>query len=536
MEFTKQLPENCIASILSALCITSASFSSLANTSTYLPENHAALQHIDCVVEPSEVIDVGSAVSGLLEAVYVNRSEGVAKGAVLAKLESAVEERTVQLTQSRAKSMTAIKMRQTGAAFEERNKKRNRALVESNSISAQDMDQIKTESELAKLQLSQERENKHLAGLEYERAKAALARRLIVSPVTGVVMERFKAVGEFVDEQPILRVARLNPLHVEAILPTRFLPSVGVGMTAGVTLDLLGGTSHKAKIIRVDRVADAASGTFGIQLSLKNDDYRIPAGVRCQLSLDTKTIERSAIDTTAELIAGAENKLPGSNTISEPAKIMALAVRNADVFYSSTKLPINKTEDQLLPRSKELLVSSPELFFTSSDKPDGDNKVSIPTNSVTAATQCFRIGPVASLEEYEELNDVFGSQYGEKTQSTIADYPGQTYLVMTPILDEPGMVTAKLQESKINDFYLMRSGVYKNRVSLGFYKQKPSAARRKSALDALGIESEILPRNPVKYWLDIRSSATPELNNNHYLVERSQSLGFPVQWLKQECQ
>lgn len=535
MEFTKQLPKNGNTSIWGALCITLASSACLANPSAYLPTNHTALQNIDCVVEPSEVIDVGSAVSGLLEAVYVNRSEGVAKGAVLAKLESAVEERTVQLTQSRAKSMTAIKMRQTGAAFEERNKKRNRALVASNSISAQDMDQIKTESELAKLQLSQERENKHLAGLEYERAKAALARRLIVSPVTGVVMERFKAVGEFVDEQPILRVARLNPLHVEAILPTRFLPSVGVGMTAGVKLDLLGDASHKAKIIRVDRVADAASGTFGIQLSLNNDNYKIPAGVRCQLSLDTNTIERSAIDTTAELIAGAESKLPKKKN-TEPAKIIALAIRNADEFYSSTKLPISKNKDVLLPRSKELVVASPELFFTSSGKVDSSSNEAISENNPAGATQCFRIGPASSPEEYEELNDVFGRQYGEKTQSKSVDYPGQTYLVMTPIMDHPSIVTARLKESNINDYYLMRSGTYKDRISLGFYKQKPSASRRKLELGSLGIESEILPRKPAKYWLDIRSSAAPKLNSNEYLLERIQSLAFPVQWLKQECQ
>jgi hypothetical protein len=34
----------------------------------------------------------------------------------------------------------------------------------------------------------------------------------------------------------------------------------------------------------VDRVADAASGTFGVRLSLANPDYRIPAGLRCKLS------------------------------------------------------------------------------------------------------------------------------------------------------------------------------------------------------------------------------------------------------------
>ena len=33
----------------------------------------------------------------------------------------------------------------------------------------------------------------------------------------------------------------------------------------------------------VDRIADAANGTFGVRVSLPNPDYRLPAGLKCKV-------------------------------------------------------------------------------------------------------------------------------------------------------------------------------------------------------------------------------------------------------------
>jgi hypothetical protein len=43
------------------------------------------------------------------------------------------------------------------------------------------------------------------------------------------------------------------------------------------------GGKHKARVVIVDRVLDAASGTFGIRLQLPNRKYKLPAGLRCQV-------------------------------------------------------------------------------------------------------------------------------------------------------------------------------------------------------------------------------------------------------------
>ena len=43
------------------------------------------------------------------------------------------------------------------------------------------------------------------------------------------------------------------------------------------------GGSYSAVVKVVDRVIDAASGTFGVRLELPNRERKIPAGVRCRV-------------------------------------------------------------------------------------------------------------------------------------------------------------------------------------------------------------------------------------------------------------
>ena len=43
--------------------------------------------------------------------------------------------------------------------------------------------------------------------------------------------------------------------------------------------------SHEAEVVVVDRVADAASGTFGVRLLLPNPDYKLLPGVKCRMKI-----------------------------------------------------------------------------------------------------------------------------------------------------------------------------------------------------------------------------------------------------------
>ena len=112
---------------------------------------------------------------------------------------------------------------------------------------------------------------------------SALAQRSIRSPVAGVVTDRLLSPGEFVKGTAILKLAQIHPLRVEVIAPVALLGKIAVGMRAEVQPEAPVSGSYPAIVTVVDRVVDAASGTFGVRLELPNPNYRLPAGLKCKV-------------------------------------------------------------------------------------------------------------------------------------------------------------------------------------------------------------------------------------------------------------
>lgn len=253
-----------------------------------VPQGNAAsevLSDMDCVIEPSRVVELGSAVPGLLAESFYDRSDFVSEGTLMARLESNVERITLAIATEASSSETAIDLRALTAEFGDRTRQRNATLAKTSGVSQQVMDQVTTEAQIAQLQLMQERESARLAALEVARARALLDRREIRSPISGSVTQRYKSSGEYVDSEPVYQIAQLDPLHVEVIVPIDYLGTIETGMTAAIELAIPGfeGQALAATVRRIDSVADAASATYGVRLLLENPDMTVPSGVRCQI-------------------------------------------------------------------------------------------------------------------------------------------------------------------------------------------------------------------------------------------------------------
>ena len=176
-----------------------------------------------------------------------------------------------------------IEEKRTNLDYAKRQFKRVDELYRKKGISFTDRDEASTEALLADLILSQAEKRMEIAKLELLRATKLLKRRTIHSPITGVVLQRLLSPGESVKDKPIIRVAQINIVNVEVIIPVEHFGSVNIGMQAEVMPKYPGATSRTATVTVVDRVVDAASDTFGVRLELQNPDLKIPGGVRCSI-------------------------------------------------------------------------------------------------------------------------------------------------------------------------------------------------------------------------------------------------------------
>ena len=247
------------------------------------PVATARAQELDCLIQPRELLALSSPVEGVIERVMVDRGDLVKQGTVVAVLESSAERAAVEIARARAGYESGIKSNQVRVDFGQRRLERTDEMYKKDLIPLKDLDEAETQKVLAELGLAEAQENKRLAELELTRAQAALALRTIASPISGVVVERMLAPGEFAKQAPILRVAQLDPLRVEVFVPVALLGRIQAGTRALVIPEAPFNQAMEASVTVVDKVADAASGTYGVRLELPNPGNRVPAGLKCKV-------------------------------------------------------------------------------------------------------------------------------------------------------------------------------------------------------------------------------------------------------------
>lgn len=241
-----------------------------------------AQQPLGCLIEPDYVAEVGSQVVGVIESMRVERGQGVRKGDVLALLRADVERAAVGVARSRSDAIADVQAANANAIFAKQRVDRARDLLEKKFISEQAYDQIKTEADVAAQKLAQAQEQRRLAQRELDLASSQLAMRTVRSPVNGVIVERYMAPGERVEEKPIVRVAVIDPLRVQVVAPSSMYGRIQMDAAASITPELTNAAPVTARVFLIDKVLDAASNTFRVTLRLPNPGNVLPAGLRCK--------------------------------------------------------------------------------------------------------------------------------------------------------------------------------------------------------------------------------------------------------------
>jgi RND family efflux transporter MFP subunit len=245
----------------------------------------AGAQPLGCLIEPSRMVDVGSPVIGVVDVVKVERGDRVAKGQIVATLHADVEQAAVRVAATRAKVSAEVQAAQSNYNLARQKLVRARDLVHRKFVSEQSLEQTRAEADVAEQRLAQAMNQRSIFGRELALAEAQLELRTIRSPVDGIIVERYMSGGERVEEKPIVRVATVDPLRVEIVLPATLYGSIRVGATLTVTPELPNAKPRRAKVVLVDSVIDGPSNTFRVRLELPNPKYDLPAGPRCKVDL-----------------------------------------------------------------------------------------------------------------------------------------------------------------------------------------------------------------------------------------------------------
>jgi RND family efflux transporter MFP subunit len=244
---------------------------------------------VDCLIEPSRVLDIRSPVAGLIEQVHAERGATVRRGAPLVTLESSVERAAAELSRFRAGMDGPTRLSEARLRQAQSRLKRTSDLADEAFTSQQAKEDAEADLAVAQAETLGAREARELARLDSALVAAQLAQRVVTSPIDGVVIEQNMHAGELADASegrpPILRLAQTHPLRVRLILPAAQHARVRAGQAVELTPELPAGSVHRATVTSVDRVVDAASGTFQVRIDLPNPRGALVGGMRCRARL-----------------------------------------------------------------------------------------------------------------------------------------------------------------------------------------------------------------------------------------------------------
>jgi multidrug efflux system membrane fusion protein len=199
-------------------------------------------------------------VGGVIRSLSVREGQRVRKGERLAEIEQT--EINAQVEQARQ-------------AFEkaERDVARGERLYGDQVISLEQLQDLRTQSAVAEAGLNSAKFNWNYAA--------------IVAPRDGTILRRLAEERELVSAgNPVIVLgAQDRGFIVRTGLADREIVQVKLGDVAEIRLDALPGAALKGRITEVASAADAASGMFGIEVSVDPGDLSLKSGLVAKLSI-----------------------------------------------------------------------------------------------------------------------------------------------------------------------------------------------------------------------------------------------------------
>jgi len=207
------------------------------------------------VAKPFNVVTISASLRDRITKIAVEEGDRITQGQVLVSLEAEKE----KLSADRLVQMVAKAQFDFNAA---------KRLFEQNVSSKDDM--LLKEVDLKRMQA------------ELNIAKAEVAQRELLSPLTGVVVHRYHEPGEAVNEaEPILQVMDSDKLLLLFYLEAPMLSVLKTGDEVAVTFsEMVPAVERKAKINFIDPEVDARSGMFRVRLLMDNSDHAIRPGMK----------------------------------------------------------------------------------------------------------------------------------------------------------------------------------------------------------------------------------------------------------------
>ena len=224
-------------------------------------------------IQPLNTINVGSQVSGTIEAIYVDYNSKVKKGDVLLKIEPSVLQASVDGAYA---SLVSSEAQRNYAKSEY---ERNKTLFDAGFISRAELEQSQTTYEQAE-------QNVNKMKSQYDRAVTNLGYATITSPVDGTVISRQVDVGQTVaasfQTPDLFEIAEdLSQMQIETSVSEADIGMIAEGQSVTFTVDAYPSQTFEGFVrqVRLSPTITSNVVVYTVVIDVDNTDLRLKPGM-----------------------------------------------------------------------------------------------------------------------------------------------------------------------------------------------------------------------------------------------------------------
>ncbi|MBI4775878.1 MAG: efflux RND transporter periplasmic adaptor subunit [Deltaproteobacteria bacterium] len=181
-----------------------------------------------------------------------------------------------------------------------------------------------------------------------------LRKKTVRAPLSGVVVERFTQVGEWLNEgDAVAHLFLVDPSKVVVPVPEKYIQHLAVGDKATIAFDALEGEKFTGELYAIIPKGDEAARTFPVHIRLANPGRSVKPGMLARVNLGVGQPRKALlVSKDAIVLSGAERSVVKIND----GKAVPVSVRMGDEYDGRVEVEGElKPGDQVVVRGNERL-------------------------------------------------------------------------------------------------------------------------------------------------------------------------------------
>jgi RND family efflux transporter MFP subunit len=227
---------------------------------------------------------ISSKLMGAIQAIHVHEGDRVKTGDLLLSIDprtvkAQLEQAEAALREARRAETSALSARDAAAAASQLASgtlARYRPLLQEESVSQQEFDEVDSKSRQAKAALAQAEAMVEASRSRVQQAEAAVSQAnvsekdaRVIAPYDGQVVARLVDEGDLASPgTPLLTIEQEGLFCADLLLPERYIQSVSVQMPVKVRVPALGDLEASGRVGRIVPAADAKSRSFEMKVAM----------------------------------------------------------------------------------------------------------------------------------------------------------------------------------------------------------------------------------------------------------------------------